>query len=206
MAHETWKHQRWLELPIDDSKLPRLFREKNKSIPYIKDLFDVACQDQPEQDIVVYTNSDICVRRDCCARIAGFLQSADACWAYRRDFHHDFLQPIPDEDIQKGHDYPGSDLYAFRVWWWLTHRKHMPDMLVGRELWDPCLRLIIERTNPGKNVIIPDLIYHQRHTSYWERPENRYQLSGQIYNLKTGSQWLRKNGVNPAIHGVPSRF
>lgn len=206
VARQTWQRQRWLELPVADNKLRRLFRERDRALPYVKDLFDIACDTMPDPDIVVYTNADICVRADCCARVAALLQGADAAWAYRRDFNHELRAPLPDQDIVKGHFYPGSDLYAFRVGWWRKHRHHMPDMILGRELWDPCLRLVIERTNPGREVELKDLIYHQRHDSFWERRENRYALPGQIYNLKTGASWLRANGVDPAVHGVPATF
>lgn len=203
VARMTWSTQLWAEVPIPDPILPRMWEEEGRRFPYVLDVFDAACAGKQPEDCMIYTNADICVLSHCDMTCIGALQETDAFYSYRRDFNEDFTAPIPDDVVLRGVGYAGSDLYGFRVRWWRENRKDYPDMLIGQELWDAVIRRLIDISNPGKPVNLPDTHYHRRHDSWWERSENRYRLKGQLYNLKTGSQWLRKHGINPAIHGVP---
>lgn len=189
-----------------DDNLPRLWEEEGRKFPFVRDVFDFACLGLPDGDIMVYTNADICVRSDCALRIAQAMQDTDALFSMRRDFNEDFSEPIPDDAIARGDAYVGSDLYAFRVHWWRVQRKNFPDLIVALELWDACMRKLIELTNYGKPFSLPDTNYHRRHASYWETAENRYRLQGQIYCLKTGSAWLRSYNINPTSYGVPTHL
>lgn len=202
LAKSTWTTQLWEEVPVKDKDLPRLWEEEGRRFPYVRDVFDFACNGLPHDDIMVYTNADICVRSDCAIIVAHAMQEADAFYSMRRDFNHDFTEPIPDEFITRGDAYVGSDLYGFRVHWWRKNRFDMPDLIVGLEAWDACLRKLIELTNPGRITSIPNTHYHRRHASPWESAENRYRWRGQLYCLKTASKWMRNHGVNPNTHGI----
>lgn len=205
VAKMTWAMQPWNELPVPDSLLPRMWREEDRAYPYVRDLFDHACwaESPPANAIMVYTNADVCVRSNCALMVAAIMQDTDAFYSLRRDFNHDFHAPMADGEIANGNAYVGSDFYAFRVSWWRTNRDAFPDMIVAFELWDAVLRHLIAFTNRGRIVSVPDLTYHQRHASWWEQPNNRYRLSGQLHNLKLGSDWMTVRGINPKIHGVP---
>lgn len=206
VARMTWEAQIWNEIPVRDEVLPRMWKEEGHSYPYVLDVFDYACRSKAPEDVMVYTNADICVCSDCAWKIASVMQETDAFYSMRRDFNHDFDAPIPDDKIPRGSGYVGSDLYAFRVRWWTQARKDYPDMLVACELWDAVLRQTITDSNPKRIVSVPDLSYHRRHASTWENTANRYRLKGQIHNLQLGSTWLRNHGTDPAIHGVPKRI
>jgi hypothetical protein len=41
IAQSTWPRQPWKECPVADADLPRLWQEKGRSFPYLRDLFDV---------------------------------------------------------------------------------------------------------------------------------------------------------------------
>lgn len=206
VAKMTWATQLWTNIPVRDQDLPRLWEEEGSKLPYLHDLFNIACHGADGNFIVVYTNADICVCSDCAMRVAGALQSTDAFYSYRQDFNHDFNEPIPDDVIARANGYCGSDFYAFRVKWWLDNKKDFPDLLIGREGWDPVLRHLMEITNPGKPVNAPNLCYHRKHGTVWENSKNRYRLRGQIYNLKLASYWLTAHGINPRSHGIPNYF
>ena len=75
-----------MRLAIRDEELPRAWSEEGRALPYICDVFDAAISGCVPDDIVIYTNADICVSLDCCARVEKCLESAEACYAYRRDF------------------------------------------------------------------------------------------------------------------------
>ncbi len=201
LAKLTWQKQRWLEFPIYDNQLPRLWREEGRQFAYIKDVFDYVCAPAAPDDIICYTNADICVRSDCALMVATRMQHVDACYSFRRDFPK-LVTPLADSLIPQGQHYPGSDLKAFRKRWWTAHRGEMADMILGLEAWDPLMRILIEDTHKGCDVELPLTHYHQRHGSYWEARDNRYRLRGQLYCLRLAKQWLMKRGRNPANFGI----
>lgn len=202
MAERTWALQHWKTIPIEDSYLPRLFNEHTRKLPYVKDLLNYGCDKLAENDIVVFTNSDIYIARDGCTRIALAMQNNDAAYAFRRDFYHTIQEPVPDSDIGKGVHYPGSDLYAFRCRWWRQYRDQYPDMVFSREAWDCTLRVLMEQTCPNKPVSIPDLIYHERHANGWEASNLRYSLGGQKHNLHLARMFLKQRGLHPEKFGI----
>lgn len=202
VARMTWETQLWVEQPIMESSLARLWEEEGRKYPYVLDVFDAACAGKQPDDCLIYTNADICVLSDCALICTAALQETDAFYSYRRDFNHDFHEPIPDDVVLRGTSYAGSDLYGFRVRWWREWRKDFPDMLIGNEAWDPVLRRLMEITNIGKPTNLPDTHYHRRHASRWEDGANRYRLKSQLHNLNLASRWLKAHGVNPAVHGI----
>ena len=82
----TWAKQPWQTVSVEDSHLPRLFPEHTVKLPYVKDLFSTGSDKLSDTDILVFTNSDICVANNCCLRIAESMQLNDATYAFRRDF------------------------------------------------------------------------------------------------------------------------
>ena len=204
VAQETWKRQPWAEFAVTDEMLSRLWQERGRQWPYIRDLFSMGCAGLADSDIVIYTNSDIQVRGDCCLQVTAVLQEADACYAFRRDFHHRLDAPVPDEEYVRGNNYAGSDLCAFRAEWWRIYRDKMPDMIVGFEAYDPVFRTLVERTNPGVPVCVRDVIAHERHSglNHWEHPKNRFTMGGQLHNLGLARGFLAMNGVDPRTCGI----
>jgi hypothetical protein len=187
---------------VRDQDLPRLWKEEGRAFPLLRDVFDFAGRDKRISDILIYTNADIHVRSDCSAQVALTLQGTDACYCFRRDFPR-LNSVLADDAFATGEDYPGHDLTAFRVGWWQQYRSEMPDMVVGLEAWDPCIRVLIDKTNPDKDVTLHDLIAHERHSSYWEKAENRYRLNGQKHNIALAKAFLAANGINPKTRGLP---
>lgn len=208
VARSTWPWQGWKERPIADKELPRLFPENTKRLPYIRDLMDLATEGCDEGDIVVFSNADIGFASDASWQIALALQANAAGYAFRRDFKR-LDAPPSNEDIAKGASYAGTDVFFFRAGWWANvGQLHFPDLLLGREAWDACFRVLIEDTNPNKPLAVENLCWHERHggIAYWEDPTNRYRLPGQRYNLKLAISWLREVGRNPSHFGIPQRI
>src|SRR5262245_51335674 len=102
VAKMTWRTQGWTERPVFDSELTRMWKEGNRKLPYLKDVFKAAMRDGEDSDIFIFTNLDTCVVSNCCVRLAGELQNKEAVWGRRRDFHHQFTKPIADHEITKG--------------------------------------------------------------------------------------------------------
>lgn len=202
VAKASWLFQRWTEKPIRDEALPRLWREAGRVLPYVRDVFDAGCANEDATTILVYTNADSVMRTDAVPRIASCLQNSEACYGFRTDFHHRLVVPPPDKDFAKGVSYPGSDLVAFRVRWWLANRHAMPDMLLAREGWDPVIRQLVEETNPKSDNRVPGIVAHERHNSEWERAENRYTLRSQLLNLALAKAFFKQRDIDPAQFGL----
>jgi hypothetical protein len=170
-------------------------------VPYVKDLLSYGCNLAEDEEIVVFTNSDIICRSDCSAMIAAQLQDSHAIYSHRRDFGR--LDLIPDDsNFSLGSEYAGTDLFAFRAYWWKAYCDSFPDLLLSFEGWDACLCHLIVWTNPGGKTVLKDITCHERHASRWENPANRKTLPGQVHNIQNASAWLLKHGINPAIHGI----
>lgn len=203
LARSSWEKQRWSEFPVADSDLPRLFTEGKKRLPFIRDLFDAGVTKADPEDIVVYSNSDIAFCDLAVPRIALALQVNDAGYSFRRDLAPRTTLPTEDE-IEQGIEYCGTDVFFFRVHWWTSYRDRLPDLLIAREAWDACLRVLIESTNSEKPLSLPNLCWHVRHSGdgHWESPNNRYTLPGQSHNLNLAKRFLISFGLNPASFGI----
>lgn len=199
LARQTWARQGWVELPIAEAALPRRWEEGNRKLPYLKDLFDLAVTNKPDFDIIVYTNSDICVSSHCLERLTFWLAGETGAL---HSFRHDFTaldRPLKCHEVAKGQKYQGTDLITFKVGWWKQIRDKFPDMLIGAEAWDSVMRRLIEITNPNGLVEVPEISYHEVHPSVWFQPENRYTLESQKYNLKLAKEWMAIHGEKPKV-------
>lgn len=204
LAQDSWTKQKWTERPVADAALPRHFACAGKRLPYVRDLVDTAAEAAAPDDILVYSNADIGFASNAAVRIALALQANEAGYSFRRDWPR--LNAAPrDDEIRDGAHYCGKDVFFFRKRWWGLFRRDMPDMLIGREGWDAVLCELIEATNPNKPLSVPDICWHERHgdNGYWEAPQHRYTLAGQLYNLKLARKWLVQHGVPPSNHGIP---
>jgi hypothetical protein len=130
------------------------------------------------------------------------MDDVDVCYAFRRDFPR-LDKPLPDSEIRQGSLYSGTDLFAFRVSWWHKNRDSVPDMLIGTEYWDWVMRMVIDRSEPDKSVSFIDLIYHERHGTYWEHPDNRGTCSSQMHNRQKVIEFRQKHGIHD--DGLTSR-
>lgn len=201
LARSTWSVQRWIDCPVPEEG-QRMFCDSLGRVPFMKDILNTAAFGKSPNDILVFTNADICCSSDCVLTLSAALQGADAVYCYRRDFAH-LNVPLPTPVIATGHDYCGSDLFAFRVWWWSEYGQDFPDMLLGREAWDAIMRTLMEMTNSERHCQMKNLIYHERHYSAWENPANRHSMPSQNYNLGLARTWLRSHNINPGIFGIP---
>ncbi len=201
LAQSSWLNQCWIEKPVLDSELTRLWSEEDRSLPYVKDLLNAACDSQHDDTIVCFTNSDLIVRSDAAMMIASKLQQTDAAYAFRFDFHHKLDRVPRDNEFHQGHMYPGTDLVAFRVGWWRLYSKLLPDFILAHEAWDCVMRHLICETNPGDNELV-GIACHERHGTFWENPANRYRLRGQQHNLGLAKVFFKQRGIDPGQFGI----
>lgn len=187
--HRVYVSGKWRTLAVSDAELTRMFQEGESKLPYIKDLLDFAANRGSDDQMIVLTNTDTCFAPS----IESQLEGSRCSWAARRDFKS-LTVPLSDVQIKSGVNYPGTDLFAMTVQWWKQNRDKFPDMLIGREGWDCCLREMM-RKDGGR--YIGDIIYHERHDSTWEKASNRFTLEGQKYNRTLANDFLKRLGLNP---------
>lgn len=198
IAKQTWRLNaalgNWQDFPVRDDELPRLFQDRGRALPYIKDLLDHAASRVRETDILVLTNTDTCFGTD----LTELLNYNQFLVGRRRDFPQ-LVDPLSPVEVRRGSSYVGADLFAIPVGWWKQHRDEMPDMVAGCEGWDAVLAQLMLRYGAEETW---DFIYHERHPSHWERSDNKYSLPGQLHNLRLAFPTLKQWGVEPWQFGI----
>ena len=201
IAKSTWLFDD--EITVEDEQLPRLFDDGNgRKLPFIKDLFDFACQGQPDDQVMVFSNTDVCFRTNTLEWIGRAVGKTDACYALRSNFQY-IESMLPDWSIPLGFMDGGTDCYIFRAGWWRKHRDLLPDMLIGRQWWDSILNVVIDKTCPehAPNQALW-LIYHEVHPSFWKQGKNNMTLPSQIYCRELARGWFTRNGIEPKKYHV----
>jgi hypothetical protein len=84
--------------------------------------------------------------------------------------------------------------FFFTVAWWKAHRDEYPDMILGREQCDEVLRQLVKRHG---GIEIPGAIYHEKHPSFWDRPENHGPNPGNRHNRRLAKKWFLRTGYRP---------
>ena len=188
LAERTWKDQhsrdRWAVGRFCESSWSRyMMCEGGRKLPFVRDILDFASEiSLCDDEIIVLTNADTCMSPLVSRRIR---QSAVG-HGYRRDFPS-LTRMLTELEISTGAHYPGSDIFFFPVSWWKQNRSKFPDMLLGAEGWDWCMRVLI-----GKEKVVPNLIYHERHNTKWE--SGRDSLPSQAYNRSLARGFLKSMG------------
>lgn len=164
-----------------------------RPVAYVKDMLDWALKASlyPD-DILLFSNSDVCLAPDMGAQIADKVHAYGAVYTHRYDYQAGELnEPQTIEQIRKQSWYPGSDLFAFSADWWASNAQAYPDMLAGREWGDCVLRNLVKKTG---GVEIHSRVYHENHVSDWENPELKAVLPGNLHNKKLAEEFFAKHG------------
>lgn len=198
LARQTWEREYetnlWIEGEVPEGVFYRntktVFKDE-KSCVYLKDVIKFGALKARKGDIIVYTNSDSCLKPNITQEILTLVNKTGAVHSHRRDF--DKLENILTlQEIEKGRHYPGSDLFAFTREWWFEHMNEMPDMVLGYEGWDRILRSIIIKYGGSE---IKNGVYHEYHHPHWVQPGVRENHPVNRHCRKVGGEWLKKNNL-----------
>lgn len=188
VAAKSWEGIGWVDCGLDDNCFVRTASEmvpdETKRIPMIKEMLRLACVGRVDTDVLLLTNSDTCVATNVTQRIKGTLPA----YAYRNDFDR-LDATIPDDDIAKGHKYAGCDFFAMSIGWWRKNHELFPDMILGRHSWDRIMRELFKLAG-GREI--ENVIYHERHPSGWENPQNLQRDPSNLRNCLLARQWLQE--------------
>lgn len=203
LARSTWSRQLWTEIPVKDTELTNPFNENGKILPRVTDLLDIGCKNLKNEDILVFSNSDIGIVDYAFVQISMLLQETQAGWSDRKEFKPSVWEVPSLQDVIQADGYQGTDVFFFRVQWWKQHRTRYPDMIIAREAWDPCMRELISLTNNGHPLKIENLCWHEAHYGNGHWSQNRMTLPGQLHNHRNAKVFLRSIGKNPAQFFIP---
>jgi hypothetical protein len=188
VAAKSWEGIGWVDCGLDDNCFVRTSAEmvpdETKRIPMIKEMLRLACVGRADTDVLVLTNTDTCVAQNVLQRIQGTLPA----YAYRQDFEK-LDAPIADSKIAKGKKYAGCDFFVMRVGWWRANHMLFPDMILGRHSWDRVKRELFKVAG-GREI--ENVIYHERHYSGWENPQNLHRDPSNLRNCKLARDWLQE--------------
>jgi len=191
VAAKSWEGIGWVDCGLDDNCFVRTAAEmvpdETKRIPMIKEMLRLACVGRIDTDVLILTNTDTCVATNVLQRIQGTLPA----YAYRNDFAK-LNSTIADDEIANGEKYAGCDFFAMRVGWWRKNHQLFPDMVLGRHSWDRILRELI-KISQGREI--ENLIYHERHPSGWEDPQNINRDPSNLKNCLLARQWLQERNM-----------
>jgi hypothetical protein len=190
-------------------------KEDVKDIPKIKDIFDYGyslCES--DDDIIMYTNSDICLTEDLYEKVLESCKKWNCTFSFRKDFLFELEREMTKEEIELarwsgGNETPtGADLFAVTKLWWEKWRDYIPDgQVIGRPTWDWVFRITMGKSIEGDIVFkqlfeeqgticeTPNISYHEKHDSYWEKEENLLD-SDSIRNTKIAYEWMKEKSNN----------
>ena len=201
-ARETWKtvYQSGNWIPHRIENVPRTSKSElgdERDIPFVRDMFQQACDLSEESDIIVFSNADIAFVPDIESQIQEAVTRTGCCYAARWNVPRFDKHLATKEELRKGEWYAGTDLLAFTKAWWIKFGPEFPDMLLACEFWDLVIRNLM-KMHGGMELC--DAIYHEKHQSWWYRPENFRKNVGNLYNKGLSDKFFeehRKDGADP---------
>jgi len=191
LALTTWIRQytnkQMLFCPLYDSQLTRSSKNVGSKlyVPFIRDIFDYGFKFCLTNDVIAFCNSDICMVDNIMRYALPSVNKYGCTYSFRRDAHTTLNRLLKYNEIEKETRwYVGMDFTAFKKSWWSNWRGMTTDNLIGFPTWDFMMRFVMSYSyNPsyaistpvkelGKAIETPNVIYHEKHDSYAERPEN----------------------------------
>lgn len=199
VARQSWDEEiawskRWMELPIAESENPRDARALGdpKPMPFARDLINTAAAQCELADAIVISNSDVGISPGITGWLIEELAQHGAAFTHRWDFPKPVIAPFNSEQrVCEGRWYPGSDLFAFTKQWWQKWGPRLPDVIMGREAVDLCLRHLIKI---GGGTEVPGAVWHEKHPTLWESSEHQRTLAGNVHNRELATVFLREIG------------
>jgi|APTNR8051073442_1049403.scaffolds.fasta_scaffold00075_24 hypothetical protein len=179
----------WETLPCAPARTARNIGDR-RDLPYMRDLIAHAIEaSSSDEDIVVVSNSDVCVVPNMTTEIRKAIARYGAFFTHRWDFEGPVDHVV---SPSSGKWYPGSDLFGFTVHWWKAHGEAYPDLIAGAEFVDCVLRQLIKK-HCGNDAEIHAAVYHEKHVSVWVQDRNS---PSNLHNQKLAAAWFLTNGTD----------
>ncbi len=209
VARASWNQEAetfpgiWLrtEFPIERARTSREVGDP-RPVPFIIDMIEHAAKFcQGPDDIIGWTNSDVSFAPGLTGRVLDKVERYGACHTHRWDLHGANLERpyLHDGSVRRLQWYPGGDAFFFTLDWWRRNGADYPDMLMGREHNDEVFRQLV-KLRAGIKAEVEASIYHEKHASFWESPENFKTNPGNIHNRKLAAAFFARHETKPNDH------
>ena len=189
-AQQTWRiheaNMHLIPMGFTYGQFPRDGRMIGDTMPvtFVKDLLDQGCAIALPEDGVVYANADVGLTDEAPQRILRGLDRGRGVTVCPR---RSVLNPRAGHLYHTVRNSPvdgGIDIVAVTPAYWQSFKSHMPDMLIGREAWDLCFRVLAEEWADGgglhsymsiqpeewwrSKAYTDDVCWHVPHASPWK--------------------------------------
>ena len=136
-ARETWTSSfgaDWYPVDVWAKDLRRTAKNigDTRDLQYVRDLIDKAHASAEEGDVILVSNSDVCVTEELADEARLAVHGFGAFFTHRWDFDR-MPKVVTRQTLSEAKWYPGSDLFGFSKAWWAEHGSKYPDMLIGAE-------------------------------------------------------------------------
>lgn len=112
--------------------LDNTFKNENKQLPYVNDIFDVLAQ--TDCDYFVFINNDVAVSNRFINTIIN--EPTKDCFPASK-LHFTKLDSINDSTpVPQSVSVHGFEGFGIKKQWWLKHRQHFKKMILGCAYWD----------------------------------------------------------------------
>lgn len=171
-------------------------------VPFVPDLVNHGvpyCR--RDSDVIAWSNSDVSFAPGLTGQVLEKCERYGAAFTHRWDFPALARPFVTEAMVRRGKWYPGSDAFFVTLGWWKAHGHDLPDLIMGREHNDEVFRSLIKLT-AGVECEIEAAIYHEKHASFWESPENFKANAGNVWNRKLAAEWYQRHGLkfNDFVH------
>lgn len=216
MRRMFFAQKTWQNLYESEKVIPSFYYKKSssKSLPTIKELFDFGFKKcQSDNDIILYTNADICLTNNLYNQIVNTCAEYNCTFSFRKDFKEKIEHEKNIDEIKSAEWYVGADLFAVTKSWWEKWRDFLPDnQVIGRPTWDWVFRISMGYSIQGDLVFnqsleqqgsvceTPNISYHEKHDSFWERSENLF-LKSNLENIKIAYNWMKQKSTTENFTG-----
>lgn len=199
-ALKTWEYQygqgAMIPFGLQDADFARSSVDlgDSKPAPFVKDIIQHGMNLAAPGDRVVATNRDTCMVRKTTNVLRNW--EAEAAYGVRQDIFYpiDETGAVLDDISNIGRFHCGADLMSITPEWWAKWKDWLPDLVLSYEAWDLMAREMFRETQPGQEVEIRYLCYHEYHDTFWAQPENRYTHPAQVYCLRRAKNFYHTRG------------
>lgn len=178
-----------------------------RNLPYLKDVLANAMEMAGDDDILFFTNDDICVHPELPEALRFYAGVYKAVCSRRCEWPRNITPPngalTPKAWAQKSKPHMGRDLFAFTKDWLVRYWDEIGDSILAASDWDLHLAALIRhkhgiittRKNLEQDFFPAEIplgyIGHEAHENEWSKPANVNTAPSQRHNRTLFKAWAK---------------
>jgi hypothetical protein len=164
---QSWQVNGIQNIPIKDNELNRHI----SGLPFLKDILDIGYnQCKEDNDIILYTNSDIGIVTD------NVSFPSENFFCVRKNVDNIGVYTISQLSETSYEDSVNCDIFGITKKWYRENKKNIPDFNIGSPTWDICMLYLLN------GVRINNICYHVKHDSEWKNGQHaKYSVNKSLF-------------------------